>query len=99
MERGILTDNAKIFAKQWKLWCVYNGVKPLFAHPYYPQDKGKVERTIRNITEEFIDLLQKFPEWINGMIMEYKNWFNNSRFHRGIGTVPSELYRVVGNFT
>ena len=96
---NILTDNAKIFARQWKLWCMYNEIKALFAHPYYPQDKGKVERTIRNIVEEFIDLLQKFPEWLNGMINDYRSWFNNHRFHRGIGTMPALLYGVVGNFT
>lgn len=96
---NILTDNAKIFAKQWKLWCMYNKIKSLFAHPYYPQDKGKVERTIRNIAEEFINLLAKFPEWLNGMIDDYKSWFNNQRFHRGIGTMPALLYEVVGNFT
>lgn len=96
---SILTDNAKIFARQWKLWCMYNEIKALFAHPYYPQDKGKVERTIRNIVEEFIDLLQKFPEWLSGMINDYRSWFNNHRFHRGIGTMPALLYGVVGNFT
>jgi len=88
----ILTDNAKIFAKQWETWCINNNIKPIFAHPYYPQDKGKVERTIRNITEEFIDLLKKFPSWIDGKINEYKKWFNDERFHRGIGTTPTKLY-------
>ena len=96
---SVLTDNAKIFARQWKLWCMYNEIKALFAHPYYPQDKGKVERTIRNIAEEFINLLAKFPEWLNGMIDDYRSWFNNCRFHRGIGTMPALLYEVVGNFT
>ena len=91
---GILTDNAKIFAKQWKLWCMYNEIKALFAHPYYPQDKGKVERTIRNIAEEFINHLTKFPEWLEGKINDYIPWFNNDRFHRGIGTVPAALYTV-----
>lgn len=90
---NILTDNAKIFAKKWKLWCMYNEIKPLYAHPYYPQDKGKVERTIRNVAEEFIYLMPKFPEWLNGVIEDYKNWFNNYRFHRGIGTVPTALYK------
>ena len=92
---NILTDNAKMFAKQWEQWCKSNNIKPLFAHPYYPQDKGKVERTIRNITEEFINLLTKFPNWINGKICEYLQWFNNSRFHRGIGTTPAKLYRTL----
>lgn len=90
--KKILTDNAKLFAKKWKKWCFFNGIKPLYAHPYYPQDKGKVERAIRNISEEFIYLMVKFPEWLNGVIRKYKEWFNNFRFHRGIGTVPSALY-------
>jgi len=88
----ILTDNAKLFSKKWERWCFFNGIKPLYAHPYYPQDKGKVERAIRNISEEFIHLMVKFPEWLNGVIGDYKEWFNNFRFHRGIGTVPSALY-------
>ncbi|HIH31636.1 TPA: hypothetical protein HA235_02915, partial [Candidatus Woesearchaeota archaeon] len=44
------------------------------------------------ITEEFIDLLKKFPSWIDGKINEYKKWFNDERFHRGIGTTPTKLY-------
>lgn len=89
---NILTDNAKIFAKKWEKWCKQNGIKPLYAHPYYPQDKGKVERAIRNISEEFIHLMKKFPDWLNGLIRDYKSWFNKKRFHRGIGTVPVALY-------
>lgn len=90
--QNILTDNAKHFAKQWEDWCRSNSIKALHAHPYYPQDKGKVERTIRNVSEEFIHLLTKFPEWLKGLIKDYKEWFNKDRFHRGIGTVPAALY-------
>jgi len=61
------------------------------AHPYYPQDKEKVERTIRNVAEEFIYLLKKFPEWLQGKLEEYHKWYNNKRYHRGIHTIPAEL--------
>jgi hypothetical protein len=44
-----------------------------------PQDKGKVERAIRNVSEEFIYLLKKFPLWLNGRIKEYREWYNNKR--------------------
>jgi len=64
----------------------------LHAHPYYPQDKGKVERTIRNVAEEFVYLLKKFPEWLDGKMDEYRRWFNNKRFHNGINDFPSKLY-------
>ena len=58
--KGILTDNNP-FQDSWEKWCKEQKIDAHFAHPYYPQDKGKVERTIRNITGEFIDLLGKFP--------------------------------------
>jgi transposase InsO family protein len=60
--KNILTDN-KPFKKEWEEWCKANEVKALFAHPHYPQDKGKVERAIRNVSEEFIYIMKK----ISGM--------------------------------
>ena len=88
----ILTDNGKQFKESWKKFLKKHGVEPLFAHPYYPQDKGKVERTKRNIAEEFVNLLKKFPQWLGGQIKEYRVWYNQERIHRGIGTRPAKLY-------
>jgi transposase len=87
----ILTDNSP-FKQEWDNWCKENNIEPLHAHPYYPQDKGKVERSIRNIAEEFIYLLKKFPEWAEGKIKQYQDWFNNKRYHCGIKTTPNQLY-------
>lgn len=89
---NILTDNGSQFEEQWKGFCEGNGIMPLFAHPYYPQDKGKVERTIRNVAEEFTNLLIRFPQWLNGQIKAFKKWYNDLRIHHGIGTVPKQLY-------
>ena len=89
--KKILTDNNP-FKEEWDNWCKENGIESLHAHPYYPQDKGKVERAIRNVAEEFIYLIKKFPEWLNGKIKEYIWWFNNKRFHRGINNYPARLY-------
>lgn len=88
----ILTDNGPQFLVDWEEFCENLGVEALFAHPHYPEDKGKVERTIRNVAEEFTNLLKKFPQWLNGQIRQFKTWYNNSRFHRGIRTVPKLLY-------
>lgn len=87
---NILTDNNP-FQDSWETWCEEQKVTALFAHPYYPQDKGKVERTIRNVTEEFIDLLAKFPQFMIKM-QEYREWFNEKRYHRGIKGYPAELF-------
>jgi len=89
---NILSDNGGQFREQWKSWCIENKIKPLSSHPYYPQDKGKVERTIRNLAEEFVNLLSKFKHWINGKMEEWRVWFNKERFHRGIKDYPSNLY-------
>lgn len=90
---SILSDNGNQFKRQWYRWCKQNNINPLFAHPYYPQDKGKVERTIRNVSQEFVYLLRQFPEWLKcDRLGEYRAWFNNDRFHRGIKDFPAKLY-------
>jgi hypothetical protein len=90
--KKILTDNGAQFKEKWKNFCRDNSVEAIFAHPYYPQDKGKVERAIRNVAEEFIYLLTKFPEWLDGVIKEYQEWYNEKRYHRGIHTIPTALF-------
>jgi hypothetical protein len=89
---NILADNGGQFKEQWKVWCRENNIEPLFAHPYYPQDKGKVERTIRNLAEEFLNLLSKFKHWIHDKMEVWRVWFNDKRYHRGIKDCPSNLY-------
>jgi transposase InsO family protein len=90
--KNILTDNGSQFKKKWERWYKNRRIRPLFAHPNYPQDKGKVERAIRNIVEEFLNLLRKFPDWLNGKIRKYKEWYNSERFYRGISCKHIQLY-------
>ncbi|MEK6922595.1 MAG: DDE-type integrase/transposase/recombinase [Nanoarchaeota archaeon] len=87
----ILTDNNP-FKEEWNSWCKEKNIKALHAHPYYPQDKGKVERAIRNVAEEFVYLLKKFPEWLDGKIRQYQKWYNEKRLHRGVKDYPANLY-------
>lgn len=89
--KKILTDNNP-FKEEWDKWCKENGVESIHAHPYYPQDKGKVERAIRNFAEEFVYLLTKFPQWLKGKIKEYQKWHNNKRINRGINAIPCQLF-------
>ncbi|KXA91770.1 hypothetical protein AKJ63_00975 [candidate division MSBL1 archaeon SCGC-AAA259D18] len=89
--KKILTDNGNQFKLRRKRWCKDSGIESFFAHPNYPQNKGKVERTIRNLAEEFVNLLSKFPEWLTN-ICSYRRWYNEHRFHRDINTQPTNLY-------
>ena len=69
------------------------GLKNLALILYIQQVKGRVERTIRNITEEYIDLLAQFPKWLNeDCLEEWRCWFNEDRFHRGVKDYPANLY-------
>jgi len=100
LPKAILSDHGQQFKEQWKDWCRQHGIEAHFAHPSYPQDKGKVERCIQNLNREFVNHLRKFPEWLKGKLHEYREWFNYSRFHRGINTFPAELYECnVGKLT
>jgi len=88
----ILTDNNP-FQNSWREWCKENNTEALFAHPYYPQDKGKIERAIRNVAEELINLIMIFRHLVNkSEIYLWINWFNEKRFHRGIKDFPANLY-------
>ena len=100
LPKAILSDHGSQFKEQWKDWCSMHHIEAHFAHPSYPQDKGKVERCIQNLNREFINPLRKFPEWLKGKIGEYKDWFNHSRFHRGVKAFPADLYKCnVGKLT
>jgi IS30 family transposase len=100
LPKSILSDHGSQFKEQWKNWCVLHGIEAHFAHPSYPQDKGKVERCIQNLNREFINPLRKFPQWLKGQLSEYKDWFNHSRFHRGVKAFPADLYKCnVGKLT
>ena len=98
--KAILSDHGSQFKEQWKNWCIQHGIEAHFAHPSYPQDKGKVERCIQSLNREFVNQLRKFPEWLKDALREYRDWFNHFRFHRGVRTFPALLYECnVRNLT
>jgi transposase InsO family protein len=90
--KAILSDHGPQFKEAWRTWCKQHGVEAHFAHPSYPQDKGKVERCIQNLNREFVYHLRKFPDWLKGRLHEYREWFNHSRLHRGVKALPADLY-------
>jgi hypothetical protein len=100
LPRTILSDHGSQFKEQWKSWCCEHCIEAHFAHPSYPQDKGKVERGIQNLNREFVNHLRKFPRWLKGKLGDYRQWFNCKRFHRGVKAYPADLYKCnVGKLT
>jgi transposase InsO family protein len=64
LPKVVLSDHGSQFKEQWKIWCREHGVEAHFAHSSYPQDKGKVERCILNVGQEFVNHLRKLSEWL-----------------------------------
>jgi len=90
--KKILTDNSP-FKDSWREWCNEQEIEAIFAHKYYPQDKGKVERANRNITEELINIITKFHKLLSSEEIEsWRSWFNSSRINLRTQACPSELY-------
>ena len=89
----ILSDNGGQFREQWKSWCKKQNIDAVFAHPYYPQDKGRVERTNRNIAEELVNIIEIFKKMLSGdEITTWTRRFNEKKFNNGIKDCPANLY-------
>jgi len=90
--KRLLCDNGPQFkSHDLKCWCKTNKVKYEPAPPYYPETKGKVERTIRNLKEEFL-VLDKVFENASFLLMEYIEWFNTVRYSLGVEGIPASFY-------
>lgn len=90
--KKILTDNNP-FKDSWRRWCNEHGIEAMFAHKHYPQDKGKVEREIRNIAEELINIIIIFRKLLSEEEIEkWRSWFNHNRKSLGVNACPAELY-------
>jgi transposase InsO family protein len=90
--KRLLCDNGSQFrSDDLKFWCKTNRVKYKPAPPYYPETKGKVERTIRNLKEEYL-VLDKVFENVSFLLDEYIDWFNNVRYSLGVQGIPASFY-------
>ncbi|MDH7517676.1 MAG: hypothetical protein QHH19_04970, partial [Candidatus Thermoplasmatota archaeon] len=87
-----LCDNGSQFkSHDLKQWCKVNKVKYEPAPPNYPEAKGKVERAIRNLKEEYL-VLDKVFDNASLLLFEYIEWFNNVRYSLGVEGTPASFY-------
>ena len=64
---------APVYTKAFAAFCRYWGIRPVACQPYTPQEKGKVERCVRYVKENFLsgirlftsiqDVQEQFGEW------------------------------------
>jgi len=65
-------------------------IEVVYAPPFYPLCKGKIERCIRNFNEEFLPLDKVFEDALS-LSEEYREWYNHERYNLGIQTYPAKL--------
>ena len=101
LPEAILTDRASVFfgpasrqrgLTSYQLGMETLGVKPLFAKPYKPRTKGKIEKLIGFIERDFIqevrETMQSFSDLQPAWEQWCGPWYNQARPHASLGNLP-----------
>jgi transposase InsO family protein len=91
---GLLSDNGSAFVSaSLKEYIEKHDMWQVHGKPYHPQTQGKIERYHRSMKN--IILLDKYyqPGHLEYRIGEWVEYYNNGRYHEGIGNVtPADKY-------
>jgi putative transposase len=94
--RKLYVDNGKIFkAHEMEIACAKINTILIYATPYYPEGKGKIERFFRSVRDRFLTGIKKIKslDELNG---EFNMWLidhYNKKPHSGIdGETPLNRY-------
>jgi len=83
------------------------GIKPIFASPYHPQTKGKLERWFKTVKQMFLIEARyyvkntpdcTFPEF-RRMFAEWVKWYNTEKSHRSLPnkSPPAKIFFEMDN--
>jgi hypothetical protein len=96
---GSRSDGSPIYAPEWVDVAALLGTRPRACRPYRAKTKGKVERVIREIKEDFLAWLtgQVFPErpslaWYDAAARRWATEVVAARRHRTTGRVVGEAW-------
>jgi transposase len=98
---GSRADGAPIYAPEWLDVAALLGTRPRACRPYRAQTKGKVERVIREVKEDFLAWLtgQPLPErptlaWYDAQARAWALGVHAGRRHRTTGRVVGEAWEA-----
>jgi len=90
-------DNGPQFRNKWmERACALLGIKLIFAAPYSPEAKGKIERFNRTIDSFLDEAVLKHPESLselNGLLNVWLAECYHNREHSAINATPENAYR------
>jgi hypothetical protein len=96
---GKRADGAPIYAPEWLDVAAMLGTRPRACRPYRAKTKGKVERVIREIKEDFLawltgQVLPEFPAlaWYDAAARRWATGVHATRCHRTTGRVIGEAW-------
>ena len=96
---GSRADGAPIYAPEWLDVAALLGTRPRACRPYRAKTKGKVERVIREVKEDFLAWLtgQVLPErptlaWYDEAARRWAVRVHAARLHRTTGRVVGEVW-------
>jgi hypothetical protein len=98
---GSRSDGSPIYAPEWVDTAALLGTRQRACRPYRPKTKGKVERVIREVKEDFLAWLtgQPFPErptlaWYDEQVRRWTLTVVATRRHRTTGRVVAEAWEA-----
>ena len=90
-------DNGKQFRNNWmKRTCSKLGVKLLYAKPYSPEGKGKIERLNRTVDAFLNEVLLQRPKTLDQLNALFSVWLSECYQHRphaALGKSPEQAYQ------
>lgn len=88
----IRTDNGRQFVcGQVKAFCKKHGIVHTTSRPGHPEENSVVERFIRTLREECLDLFWfKDPEDLQRRLSVYRQQYNLERYHSTLGMTPAQ---------
>jgi transposase len=89
---GSRADGAPIYAPEWLDVAALLGTRPRACRPYRAKTKGKVERVIREIKEDFL-------AWLTGQVLPERPtlaWYDEAARRWAVGVHAARRHRTTG---
>ena len=97
LPQRVFFDNGKEFRNKWmERACAILGIKLIYAKPYSPESKGKIERFNRTLDSFLAEVTLKRPESLADFNQYFNIWLSecyHGKEHSSINMTPETAYK------